>query len=145
MPFRFTLAAVLLVRENAEEREERALKKLQIELTQLFNQVEELSSIIVKAFEARERAMQRPISALELQSLLWQAEEAAEKKAALLHRIQILEQERDLQMKVYQAAHRDREMLTDMLNKQRDAYEQEQARSQQKHIDDIFMARHHRS
>ena len=40
MPFRFPLAAVLMVRENAEQREERALKKIQLELAQLNRQLE---------------------------------------------------------------------------------------------------------
>jgi flagellar biosynthesis chaperone FliJ len=48
-------------------------------------------------------------------------------------------------MKKYQAAHRDREALTDMLERQKEAYEQELARNQQKQLDDLFMARRHRS
>ena len=48
-------------------------------------------------------------------------------------------------MKVYQAAHRDHETIADMFNEQRDAHEQEQSKSEQKHLDDIFVARRQRS
>jgi len=48
-------------------------------------------------------------------------------------------------MKIYQAAHRAHETLLSMLHAQRTAYELEQARTQQKYIDDIFIARRHRS
>jgi flagellar export protein FliJ len=145
MPFRFPLASVLLVRQNTEEREERALQKIQFEMARVIHQVEVLTAEIVKAHDAREQAMRQPIPAIQLHSFLWQAEACAEKKKTLLHRLQILEQERARQMKVYQAAHRDRETLTDMLNEQRTVYEQEQARSQQKNLDDIFISRRHRS
>jgi hypothetical protein len=126
-----------------EKHEERALQKIQIETTRVLRQVEELSAAIANANEAREQAMQRSIPAGHLHSLLWEAQVAVEQKKTLLHHLQNLEQERDQQMKVYQAAHRNREMLTDMFNKQRDVYEQERDRSQQKHLDDIFIARRH--
>jgi flagellar export protein FliJ len=143
MPFRFSLAAVLLVRENAEEREERALQKIQAELARAVRQLEELTAEIANAHLARERAMQNPIPAYQMQVFLDQAHVAAEKRKTLLQHRLVLEQERERQMKVYQAAHRDREALTDMLHKQREAYEQEQARSQQKQLDDLFIARRH--
>jgi len=56
----------------------------------------------------------------------------------------LLEQEREKRMKLYQVAHRNREMLTDMLNKKRGIYEREWLRDEQKRLDDIFMARRHR-
>ena len=46
MPFRFPLAAVLLVRENAELREERALQKIQQEMALVSRQIEELDAEI---------------------------------------------------------------------------------------------------
>jgi flagellar export protein FliJ len=144
MPFRFPLAAVLLVRENAEMREERALKKIQMELARTARQVEELNAAMAHAHDARERALQEPIPSFQLHEYQRQIEEAAEKKKTLLHQLQILRQELGRQMRVYQAAHRDREALTGMLQEQREAYDQEQARQQQKQVDDMFMARHHR-
>jgi flagellar export protein FliJ len=144
MSFRFPLAAVLLVREHAETREERALKKIQIDVARTSRQVEELNAAIAHAHDAREQALQQPIPSFQLHDYQRRVEEAAEKKKTLLHQLQILRQELGRQMKVYQAAHRDREALTGMLQEQREAYEQEQARQQQKQVDDMFMARRHR-
>ena len=144
MPFRFPLAAVLMVRENAEQREERALKKIQLELAHLNRQLEELNAQIAKAHDAREQSMREPIPAFQLQAYLTQLEQAAEKKKILLHHLQNLRFELDRQMKVYQACHRDREALSNMFEKQREAYDQEQTREQQKQLDDMFMSRRHR-
>jgi flagellar export protein FliJ len=145
MPFRFPLAAVLLVRENAEKREERALKKIQLEIAHASRQVEELNAEIAGARLAREEAMQKLIPAFQLHDYLRQSQAAEEKKKTLLHRLQILGHDLERQMKMYQAAHRDREALTHMLEEQQETYEQEQARNQQKQLDDLFMARRHRS
>ena len=145
MPFRFPLAAVLLVRKNAEQREERALKKIQLEMAHATRQLEELNAEIANVQDAREQAMQEPIPAVQLHAYLERAEVAAEEKKSLVNQIQILRQGLAQQMKVYQASHRDREALTDMLEKQQEAYDQEQAREQQKQLDDMFIARRHRN
>jgi flagellar export protein FliJ len=145
MPFQFSLATVLKVRESLEKREERALQKIQLEMAHVLRQIEELTEQIAKTHQAREQAMAQPIPASHLQTLLAQAQAAAERKIALFQALRTLEQQRDRQIKVYQQAHRDRETLTDMSNKQRDIYEQDQARAEQKTLDDIFMARRHRS
>ena len=145
MSFQFPLAAVLLVRENAEKREERALERIQLEIAQASRQVEELNAEIARTQQAREQAMQHLIPAFQLHDYLRQTQAAEEKKNTLLQRLQTLRHELESQMKVYQAAHRDREALTDMLEKQREAYELVQARNQQKQLDDLFMARRHRN
>jgi flagellar export protein FliJ len=143
MPFRFPLAAVLLVRENAEQREERALKKIQLEMAHATRLLEELDAEIANVQTAREQAMQQPVPAIEVVAYQQRAQEATDKKKILVIQIQKLRQELAQQMKVYQAAHRDREALTDMLQKQRDEYELKQSREQQKQLDDMFMARRH--
>jgi flagellar export protein FliJ len=144
MAFRFPLATVLRVRESIEQREERALQRLQLEIARARRQIEELSAQIANAHLAREEALRHPIPAGHLHTMLWDAQAAVEKKKTLLHALHTLEQQRDQQMKLYQAAHRDREMLTDMQDQQLSAYQQEQSRTQQKHLDDIFIARRQR-
>jgi flagellar biosynthesis chaperone FliJ len=66
---------------------------------------------------------------------------ALERKKALVESLLPLERQRAAQTATYQAAHRDRQMLSDMAARQRDAYELERARSEQKALDDIFAAR----
>jgi flagellar export protein FliJ len=128
-----------------EQREERSLKRIQLEMARVLRQIEEQDAEIAKAHDAREEALRRPIPAGHLHSLLWEAKAAAERRKALLQTLQALEQQRDKQMKIYQAAHRAHETMLSLLRSQRSAYELEQARKQQKYLDDIFMARRHRS
>ncbi len=144
MAFQFRLATVLRVRESLEKREERALQMIQREIARLVHRVEELSAAIAQAHGAREQAMRRSIPAGHLHSLLWEEQGAVDQKKVHLADLQRLEQEREQQMKVYQDAHRKREMLTDMLHEQQDVYEQESMRMQQKQLDDIFISRRQR-
>ena len=145
MAFRFPLAAVLLIRQHAEEREERALKKIQLAISRVRREMEVIDAEIATAQQARERALQQPTPAFEIHESQRQIEGATERKHLLLEQLEELTRELLQQLKIYQAAHRDREALTDMLEKQREVYDREQARATQKQLDDLFMARRHRS
>jgi flagellar FliJ protein len=145
MAFRFPLATVLRVRESIERREERALQRIQLEMARVARQIEELNLALKGAHEAREQALRRTMPAAELQSLLYQAQAAVETKNTLLLKLHQLDEQRLKQMKVYQGAHRDHETMINLFKEQRDAYEVEQTRAQQKYLDDIFMGRRHRS
>jgi flagellar export protein FliJ len=144
MGFQFSLAAVLRVRENLERGEERLLQAIQLNVARTLQQVEELSVAIGSAHWKRELALRETMSGGHLQSLLWEEQSAEQRLTSLLSELQLLEQEREKRMKLYQVAHRNREMLTDMLNKKRGIYEREWLRDEQKRLDDIFMARRHR-
>ena len=144
MAFRFSLATVLQVRESIEQREERALQQIQLEMARVLRQIEELSAAIAKARDIQEDALRQPVPAGYLHGLLWEAQAAEVRRKALLSTLQTLEVQRDKQMKIYQAAHRNHETLISMKRDQRNVYELEQARTQQKSLDDLFMARRHR-
>lgn len=144
MAFQFSLATVLRVKEGIEQREERALQKIQLEMARVARQVEELDEAMARAREAREQALRQTMPGGELQSMLWQAQAAVETRQTLLIKLQELDGLRLQQMNVYQGAHRDHETMINIFHEQRDAYEVEQTRSQQKYLDDIFMARRHR-
>jgi flagellar export protein FliJ len=145
MGFRFSLATVLRVREIIERREERALQKIQAEIAQVARQVAEIGAAIAAAQQAREQALRQAMPAGQLHTMLWEVGTALQKQQALQQQLAALEQQKEQQLKIYQNAHRDREMLTDMCDRHRDEYQAEQTRAQQKQLDDIFAARHHRS
>ncbi|MGP8258718.1 MAG: hypothetical protein ACLQM6_02065 [Acidobacteriaceae bacterium] len=145
MAFRFSLAAVLRVRESIEQREERVLQRIQLEMARVLHQIEEKDAEIASTRRAREDALQRPIPAVHLHTLLWEEQAAVERRKSLQAALHALEQQRDKQMKIYQAAHRDHETMISMKRAQRIAYELVQARTQQKSLDDLFMARRHRN
>ncbi|HZP04908.1 MAG TPA: hypothetical protein VFB43_08410 [Terracidiphilus sp.] len=104
-------------------------------------EIERLGTEIVRAHQAQNQAMQTPLAAVHLQSMLKEIDAIADRKKALIASLAALDREREIQTKKYQAAHRDRQMLSDMQSKQLDVYEQERARAQQKFLDDIFAAR----
>jgi len=144
MAFQFSLAVVLRLRESVEKREERALQSIQLDVSRTQQAIEELSVAIGGARRARETALQQAISGGHLHSLLGEEQVAEHGLRVLLGKLQLLEQERERQMKVYHAAHQEREMLSGMMEKQKDIYEREWLREEQKRLDDIFMARRHR-
>jgi flagellar FliJ protein len=143
--FRFSLASVLRVRESIERREELALQKAELEVARVRRRIDELTGEIAKAIDAREKALQQPIQAHRLQNMDAEISSAAEAKQTLLETLQTLQQQRDAQMKLYQAAYNGRRMLTDLSAQQKTEYELEQDRAQQKRLDDIFASRWQRN
>jgi flagellar export protein FliJ len=144
MAFRFALATVLRFRESVEKREELALQKILLEMARVRREIERLTAEIAAAQEARNQAMQNPLPASHIQGMLNEMDAATERRKTLRESLESLERQYQLQTKKYQAAHRDRQMLSDMRTKQRDVYEQEHTRTMQKFLDDIFAARSHR-
>ncbi len=144
MAFKFSLATVLRVRESIERREERALQAIQMEMARIVRQIEELNAAIARAQSERNEALRQTMPAAHLQAMLAQTQAEMATVKALRGTLQGLEERRLKQLKVYQAAHRDHETMIGMRNEQRDAYLQEQARMEQKYLDDIFIARRQR-
>ena len=145
MAFKFPLATVLRVRESIERREELALQRIQLEMARVQHQIEAQNARIAAIRQAQDQALRQPIPAGQLQSMESEVQAADERKTALRNTLRTLAEQRDAQMKVYQAAHRDHETLISMFREQREVYEREQERVQQRSLDDIFMARRHRS
>ena len=145
MPFRFPLAKVLLVKESVKKREEQSLQKILLDMSRLAHQIEKLTAEIADSNNVVERALRQPVPAVEVQMLFSTTQSNIESKKALVRELQTLEQSRERQADVYHAAHRNCEVLIDLLDKLKDEYEQEQVRVEQKQMDDIVIARHLRS
>jgi flagellar biosynthesis chaperone FliJ len=128
-----------------QKQEERALQKIVLEMARVARQIDQLTAEIAEALDAEQHAMQRPIPASQVQMLVWKKQAAVEQKMALELNRQTLEQQRDQQLKVYHAAYRNSETLVQLRNSQRDLYEMEAVRADQKRLDDIFGARRQRS
>ena len=145
MPFRFSLASVLRVRESIERREELALQRVEMEVVRVKHRIDELTQELARAGEARENALRNSIPAYDLQSMDAQMNAALDAKQILLDTLQTLQQQRDAQMKLYQVAYNGRQMLTDLLEQKKSEYKQEQDHAQQKRIDDLFASRWQRN
>jgi flagellar export protein FliJ len=141
MAFRFTLASVLRVRENIEQREELALQRAELEVTRVRRRIDELTEKHIRVLQARERTLRQAVPAHRLQSMQAEMNAIVEAKKNLLKTLEAVQQQRDAQMKVYQSAHTGRQMLTDLSEQKKSEYELEQDRAQQKRLDDIFASR----
>jgi flagellar export protein FliJ len=145
MPFKFSLASVLRFRESIEKREETALQAIQLEVTRLRRMMDELTDDMTRTWQDREKELQKTLPASQLQAMQAGIDAALEAKQILLEKIQTLVRQRDAQMKAYRTAHRERQMLSDLLTQKKNAYELEQMRQQQKVLDDIVAARWQRN
>jgi flagellar export protein FliJ len=143
--FRFTLASVLRVRENIERREELALQRAELEVTRVRRRIEELTEDLARKVKAREVALQRALSAHELQSMQAEMNAIVEAKEILFETLETLKQQRDAQMKLYLAAHNGRQILSELAERQLSEHELEQDRAQQKRLDDTFASRWQRN
>jgi len=145
MPFRFPLASVLRVRESIEKREEVALQAAQLEVARVRRRIDELTDEMRSAWEKRERALKQSTRANRLQAMQVEINAAMEAKKVLVETLQTLRRRRDEQMKIYKNAHTGRQMLTDLMDQKKSAYEQEQVRAEQKTLDLIIAARWQRN
>ena len=145
MPFHFPLASVLRLRESIEKREEVALNKIQLEVARVRHRIDELADEMARAWQEREKALQKTIQANRLQTMQVELDAATETKRILSETMQTLKHQRAAQMKSYHNAHRQRQMLTDLFAQEKRAYELEQTRRQQKVLDDIMASRWQRS
>jgi flagellar export protein FliJ len=145
MAFRFTLASVLGVRESLERREELALTRIQLEMARVQREIEGVNADLAEAQRMREESMRQPIPAAQLQAMLYAADGAGERKKKLMESLVVLERQRGEQMRAYQAARRARQVLSDLRAQHLESWELDEARTQQKAMDDIFATRNQRS
>jgi flagellar export protein FliJ len=145
LPFRFSLASVLQFRKSIERRAEISLMSTQLEIARARHRIDELTEEMAKACQEREKDLRNFASATCLQAKQAEISAAIEAKQTMLETVQTLKLQQVNQMKAYQAAHRDRQALTDLRTRQKNLYEQEEMRRQQKQLDDIFASRWLRS
>jgi len=141
MAFQFTLAAVLRVRGILEEREERMLQKILFEISQTLEMLEQIDADLAGTDASRRAEIFRPVIGRQIHVSYGEVEELKQRRIDLLERIRKLEQLRDKQLVLYEKARRNREMLTDMRDEKRSVYESDLARSEQKTLDDNYIAR----
>lgn len=141
MAFRFTLEQVLRVRQSIERREELALQRAVLEVARVLRRIEELTEELAAANRKREEALKQPMQAYLLQGMDAEITAITEARQTMFDTLKIVQGQRDQQRKIYQAAHNGRQMLTDLEKEQRDQYELEEVKAQQRTLDDLFAAR----
>jgi flagellar export protein FliJ len=145
LPFRFSLDSVLQLRKSIEKRAEISLMSAQLEVARVRHRIDELTGEMAKACQEREQVLRNSTSANCLQAKQAEISTAIAAKQTTLETLKTVKLQRDNQMKAYKAAHRDRQALTDLRTQQKNMYEQEEMRRQQKQLDDLFASRWLRS
>jgi flagellar export protein FliJ len=141
MAFRFSLATVLRVRGIVEEREEALLQKILFDISKIFEDLERNEAQLAETDASRQADVLKPCIGLQIQASYGEVQQLKQRRKDLATQIRELEQARDRQLIVYEAARRGREILTDMRRKKRTAYDNEASKREQKILDDNYIAR----
>jgi flagellar export protein FliJ len=141
MAFQFSLATVLRVRGILEEREERLLQTILCEISQTQESLARAEAELEGSDASRRAEIFKRSLGHNVHASYGGVKQLKESKEGLEARIEKLKQLRDRQLIVYQQARRNREMLTDMREEKRTAYESDMARDEQKTLDDNYIAR----
>ena len=141
MGFRFPLETVLRLRQIAEQREERAVEEILRKMAQQRQQLTDLAAERKRIVQQCETVLRSKTSAAEL--LLLQGQTQAIKQSETNGRQQLakFEEQRQAQMKVYETAHQNRELLSRMREQQVEQFDRVQVRKEQMQMDDAFSCR----
>jgi len=141
MTFRFRLDMVLRFRESVEQSEEAALYRIVREIAEVELELQQVAIMQDRLREQRERDLAQTLPAVHLVEVAERELELKKVAEGLRSRLWQLEAQRLKQLAVYQAAHQDREVLSQLREQQRHTYGLDQRRQEQKTLDDLFLAR----
>ena len=141
MAFKFSLATVLRLREIAEDREERLLMQIRHQMAQSHQELAALDARCITVIAQRESELTSQIPATELQDSYLQIAVLEERKKVVREHLTKLEMLRVQQMKVYETAHRDLEVIEQIREEKLELFQREQVRREQHDMDDNFAAR----
>lgn len=141
MSFKFSLATVLQVRKIREEREERMLQQIQYELNQAKNVLEQVDAALERTNSKRRDVLHQMQAGHDVHGSYGEIAALKQNRSDILAHMEKLNELRLRQVKVLESARADREMLTDMRDDQRDAYQAGMTKREQKALDDNFGAK----
>ena len=141
MAFKFSLATLLRLKEIAEDREERLLGQIMNQIAQSKQTLIELGNRRVGLIRRREIALEQKTSAAELNVFHGQIRAIEDLEVSGHDQLVKLEALRLKQMKLYEAAHQNRELLSGMRDDQAEAHQRERTRQEQNVMDDNFSSR----
>jgi flagellar export protein FliJ len=140
MAFRFSLAAVLKLRESLEQQEYFKLLKLQQEITTMEEQIRQTEEQQLEAEAERTSELVRGLPAGDLQdsyekSLAW-----VRLREALKMNLRETEARRQQQLVTYRAVRQGREILEKIRERQHSEYIRDRNKQQQALVDDLFLS-----
>jgi flagellar export protein FliJ len=117
------------------------LQRILFEISQVQETLASIDAQIAGSYASRHENLFKPIVGHVLHASYGEVKELQQNRKDLEENILKLEHLRDRQFIAYAAARRNREMLSDMREEKRSEYDSDMARSEQKTIDDNYIAR----
>jgi flagellar export protein FliJ len=140
---RFPLAQVLRVREIVADREEQALERIVAEIVRVRGSIERVDRAMETALASRERDLNTSMPGGHLHAACGHADLLRRHRSEMIQQLGRLEAERTVQTRAWEAAHRNREVLTGMRDEQQAAWRLAQSRAEQRSADESFLSRFH--
>jgi flagellar FliJ protein len=144
MAFRFSLATVLRVREIAEEKEERLLTQILAQIAKTKQELNDLKAQVDMLLRRTEAELATSISAAQLHITYGQMRALELMQKDVSEQLVKLELLRDQQMKIYAAARRNRQVISQLREDQIERFRYTLSRQEQALMDDNFAARWNR-
>lgn len=141
MPFRFTLAPVLRLRENLERREYLALQALYSESAEVRSDIRGLEQMLLQARSQRISKLSEGMPAVLLQFELESEARVERKRQTLLTKLAELQGKVKEQIGKYRQARQKREILEELRRQQLQEYAREEAIREQQAADELFLLR----
>jgi flagellar export protein FliJ len=141
MSFRFALAPVLKLRENLEDLTRQRLENTQREIAHVAHMLESLHSAAGSMIVMNERDLSDGLPATELHFREQKLNHLRNGQGLLEAKLSELELRRKQQLTDYEEARGKRQVLSNLRDHQREAYEAKSAYRLQRAADDSFLAR----
>src|SRR5450631_897484 len=144
MPFQFSLATVLRLRENLEHTELLTLEKRYSELALAQGRLWEAEQNIIRAAESRQLELSRGTTAIQLQLAIEEESQMRQQRDALLQKLQEAQRVLREQLAIYWKARQKRDILQELRKQKFDVYQRTQAKLEQRERDELFLLRRKR-
>ena len=141
MAFHFSLTALLRLRESVEKAELLRLQTIAAQAVQLRLEIESIDSEIKTRRQELLDQTAGGISGAELHLAALSEAARQQRRAQILNKLNEVEQLRKKQQLRYTHAHQQREILSNLRERQLSVYVREQARREQQQIDELFLIR----
>jgi len=141
MPFRFSLATVLSLREKLEQREMLLLERRYSELAAVQGKLWEAAQNITRAQEQQAEDLKRGTTAFPLQLNVETIRSLEKHRATLQKQLQEAQLRLRDQLEKYRQARQKRDVLEELRKQQLEHHQREQGKMEQRERDELFLLR----
>ena len=141
MPFRFPLQTLLHFRQGMEHQQELRLRTANQQVARVRHGLEQLDVRIRQTRTISSQCLEAGTTGAELSFFRTTEAVVHTQRQELEHELLRCQHLRDQQERIFRQARREREIFENLRNEQLRAYQRDQARREQLHLDDLFLMR----